>query len=66
MPKAAAEMTDYDDYPAILSAIEMGIETARQKPKPADSPGTTDEYLAWCILQELRRAGWSIEPTHTD
>ncbi len=55
-------MTDYDDYPAILSAIETGIEMARQYPVPADSPGTADEYLAWCILRKLRQAGWSVVP----
>jgi hypothetical protein len=55
-------MTDFDDYPAILSAIGTGIDAARRNPK-GEAPGTDDEYLAWCILQELRRAGWSIEPT---
>lgn len=56
-------MTDYDDYPAILSAIETGIDVARRKPLPDSAPGTADEHLAFCILQELRRAGWSVEPT---
>ena len=55
-------MTDYDDYPAILSVIETGIDLARRNPKP-DAPVAADEYVAWCILQELRRAGWSVVPS---
>ncbi len=55
-------MTDYDDYPAILSVIETGIDVARRNPKP-DAPVAADEYVAWCILQELRRAGWSVVPS---
>ena len=56
-------MTDYDDYPAILSVIQTGIDVARRNPKAADAPGTDDEYVAWCILQELRRAGWNVVPS---
>ncbi len=52
-------MTDIADYEAILAVIESAIELTRQKPLP-DKPVPPDDYLAWVILQELRRTGWTI------
>jgi hypothetical protein len=52
-------MTDYNDYGPILAVIEAGIEKTRQNPKPGE-PVPSDDYTAWVILQELRRAGWTI------
>jgi hypothetical protein len=51
-------MTDVANYEAIMGAIKTGIETARSNPGPED----VDSYTAWCILNELRRAGWNITP----
>ncbi len=52
-------MTDYNDYEAILDVIEFGVGKARENPKP-DEPNPSDDYTAWVILQELRRAGWTV------
>ena len=52
-------MTDYSDYEPILAVIEFGIDKARKNPKP-NEPTPSDDYTAWVILQELRRAGWTI------
>ena len=52
-------MTDIGDYEDILDAIARGIETARNNPMP-DETHDPDRYAAWCTLQELRRAGWTI------
>jgi hypothetical protein len=52
-------MTDYLNYEPILAVIEHGIDVARRNPKPGE-PIAADDYIAWCILQELRRAGWSV------
>lgn len=52
----ADDATDYSDYEAILMAIGSGLAVARSHPLPDEG----DRYAAWCILQELRRAGWVI------
>ena len=52
-------MTDYNDYEPILTVIEAAIDKARKNPKP-DEPTPSDDYSAWVILQELRRAGWTL------
>jgi hypothetical protein len=52
-------MTDYADYEAIVAIIEHGIDVARRNPKP-NEPVAADDYVAFCILQELRRAGWAV------
>ncbi|WP_158914211.1 hypothetical protein [Caulobacter sp. S45] len=52
-------MTDYSDYEPILAVIEAAIDKARKNPKP-DQPTPSDDYIAWVVLQELRRAGWTI------
>jgi hypothetical protein len=52
-------MTDHADYEAILAVIKHGIDVARRNPKP-DEPVAADDCVAWCILQELRRAGWTV------
>jgi hypothetical protein len=57
--KAGGSMTDSANYEVILSVIESAIELVRQNPKPGE-PTPTDGYTAWVILQELRRAGWTI------
>ncbi len=46
------------DYVAILSVIETAILRARQDQNPADPESADDEALV--ILQDLRKAGWSI------
>lgn len=56
-------MTDYRDYEAIMTVIQKGIEVARDNPK-AGEPASSDNYVAWCVLQEFRRAGWTIERSH--
>jgi hypothetical protein len=52
-------MTDWEDYEAIVAIIEYGIDVARRNPRP-DEPVAADDYVAFCILQELRRAGWTV------
>jgi hypothetical protein len=52
-------MTDYADYEAIVAVIEHGMNVARRNPK-TNEPVATDDYVAFCILQELRRAGWTV------
>ena len=47
------------DTPAILAIIEAAMELTRQNPKP-DEPVPSDNYMAWVIVQELRRNGWAI------
>lgn len=53
-------MTDYAHYEAVLAVIERGIDAARQNPK-AGEPVAADDYIAWCVLRELHRSGWSME-----
>ena len=59
-------MTDYTDYEGVLAAIKTGIDSARRikerEVSCADENFTlvTDDFIAWCVLQELRRANWSI------
>jgi hypothetical protein len=52
-------MTADADYEAVLAVIEHGIEVARRNPKPGE-PVAADDYTAYCVLQELRRAGWTV------
>lgn len=48
------------DYPEVLPVIEAAIDVARRNPKDGPNP-MPDDYVAWVICQELRRAGWTIE-----
>jgi hypothetical protein len=52
-------MTDPTNYEAIIAVIESAIKLTRQNPKSGE-PTPSDDYTAWVILQELRRAGWTI------
>jgi hypothetical protein len=52
-------MTDFADYEPILAVIESAIDLARTNPKSGE-PSPSDNYTAWVILQELRRARWTI------
>jgi hypothetical protein len=52
-------MTEPIDYEPILAVIEGGIDKARRDPKP-EEPTPSDDYIAWVILRELHRNGWSI------
>jgi hypothetical protein len=42
-----------------MTAMETGIRTARQNPKAEGDP-MPDDYIVWCIWNELRRAGFKI------
>ena len=43
----------------VIDAIEAGIKTARQHPK--DGPeAVPDDYIAWCVWNELRREGFKV------
>ncbi|SEJ33695.1 hypothetical protein SAMN05518849_105103 [Sphingobium sp. AP50] len=53
-------MTDFIDYNPIMDVIVKGITVARNNPLPDDGEDT-DRYIAWCAVQELRRAGWIIK-----
>jgi hypothetical protein len=55
-------MTDYRDFEAVLQIIALGVDVARRNPK-ADEPVASDDYIAWCVLNELRRAGWKVSRT---
>ncbi|GEM_PF-2628382 len=52
-------MTDYADYEVILAVLETGLLKARENPRPGE-PLPDDNYVAFVVLQELRRAGWDI------
>jgi hypothetical protein len=52
-------MTDGLAIMSILPIIESAMELTRQNPKP-DEPIPSDGYMAWVIVQELRRNGWAI------
>lgn len=43
----------------ILEVIASGIDLTRKNPKP-NEPIPSDNYTAWVIWNELRRAGWKI------
>lgn len=45
------------ETPEILAIIESAMELTRQNPK---EPVPPDNYMAWVIVQELRRNGWTI------
>ena len=50
-----------DEFDRMLKVIASGIDLARRKPH---SDGTVpDDYIAWVIVQELRRAGFKILPS---
>jgi hypothetical protein len=57
--KEQIQMTHFSDYEAVLAVIEHGIDVARRNPKD-NEPVASDDYIAWCVLQELRRAGWAV------
>lgn len=52
---------DRPDSEVFLDAIELGIEVARQHNSPEVED--FDRFTAYCVWQELRRAGWSIVRT---
>jgi hypothetical protein len=42
------------------AAIETGLKVARENPVK-DSPNlAADDYIAWCVWNELRRAGFKV------
>lgn len=45
----------------ILAVIGSAIDLARRNPKPGE-PVSADDYVAWVIVNELRRAGFRIVP----
>ena len=42
-----------------MNAMEAGIRTARQNP-PKEGDPIVDDYVAWCIWNALRLAGFRI------
>jgi hypothetical protein len=42
-----------------MDAMEAGIKTARQNPEEGADP-MPDQYIAWCIWNALRLAGFKI------
>ena len=57
-----AGMTDALHNEAIIAVIAHGVEVARQNPMDQDPP-ITDDYIAWCVINQLRLAGWSVVPS---
>jgi hypothetical protein len=49
------------DLQKILPVIKRAIDLARRNPKPGE-PIPSDDYIAWVIVNELRRAGYQIVP----
>lgn len=49
------------DFAAVLAIVEGAVILARQRSKPGEAETGDDEALL--ILQELRKAGWSITRT---
>lgn len=58
--ETGSSMTDRADHEEIMTAIARGVEVARNNPL-SNTEYNADTYIAWCALQELRRAGWSIQ-----
>ena len=54
-------MNEFERVEKVLAAIETAIGVARQNPN-AGEPTPTDDYIAWCVMNELRRAGFKIVP----
>lgn len=54
-------MKEHERVTKALAAIERGIEEARQNPKPGE-PIPADDYVAFCVMQTLRQAGFKIVP----
>ena len=52
-------MEPWERAQAILSIIKLGIDVARRSKGP-NEPEPSDDLIAHCIMQELRRAGWSF------
>jgi len=48
------------EYEAVLPVIEHGIDVTRKNGDPIPS-SEFDAFTAWCVSQELRRAGWRVE-----
>ena len=46
----------------IMMIIQSAIDLTRRNPKPGEA-APSDDYLAWVIVNELRRAGFRIVPT---
>lgn len=49
-------MTDFQE---IMAIIEKGIDVARLNPRD-NEPVPADDYIAWCVVNALRQAGFRI------
>jgi hypothetical protein len=49
------------EFEKIMAVIESAIAIARRNPK-ANEPVSADDYVAWIIMNELRRAGYKVVP----
>jgi hypothetical protein len=52
-------LSEQIDYNSALTVIESAVEAARLRTQ-ADGPAPTTNYIAYCILQEIKRAGWTL------
>jgi len=53
-------MIDHEEFEKVLAMVVSAIDMARRNPKP-DEPVPSDDYTAWVVVNELRRAGFKIE-----
>jgi hypothetical protein len=57
--RSQQEPEEMHEFQEIMATIEKGIDEARRNPK-ADEPIPADDYIAWCIVNTLRQAGFRI------
>jgi len=49
-----------EDGDHVLAAIALGIDVARQHMHKLSETQKPDDFTAYCVTQELRRAGFAI------
>jgi hypothetical protein len=59
LPEVETGMTASLDTPILIAVIEGAMQLTRENAEEGE-PIPSDDYYAWVILQELRRAGWKI------
>ena len=57
--KIGDEMDSPEEHFRIMAAIEHGVDVARKNLEPGKTtPGA--DFVAWCVWNELRRAGFKV------
>jgi hypothetical protein len=53
-------MEPWERTEAVRNVIKLAIDVARRNKGPNEME-PSDDLIAHCVVQELRRAGWSIQ-----